>query len=498
MWTRDERCKEVIEKAWDPFSGGSEFQIQDRIKSCQFQLQKWNWEVYGNVSKNLKNKQHRLQQLEALNMLHETAGEIKELRKEINEVLNREELMWTQRSRALWMKCGVRNTQFFHATVTQRQRNNKIEGLWDSSGWWCEDQGKVEEIILEYFSSIYSTEQAEFQEPNLEAMTRILTEMNALLLEEFKAEEVRTALWQMHPTKSPGPDGMSPIFFQKYWSTVGPSVTKCVLHALNTGVMPSSINETYICLIPKLKCPQRITDFRPISLCNVLYKIISKVLANRLKKILPEVIDEAQSAFVPGRQITDNVLVTFETMHCIKRKRKGKKGMMAIKLDMSKAYDRVEWRYLEAIMRRMGFQERWIALSMMCVKTVSYSVLINGIPKGCINPTRGLHQGDPISPYLFLLCAEGLSAMIKREMSFGSLNGGQVCRGAPQISHLLFADDSIIFCRASMEESNQVIKILTDYERDSGQKLNGDKTSLFFSKNTLREVQDGVKDLFGA
>ena len=120
IWTRDERCKEVIERAWDPFKGGSKFQIQDRIKSCQFQLQKWNREVYGNVSKNLKNKQRRLQQLEALNMLHETAGEIIELRKEINETLNREELMWNQRSRALWMKYGDHNTQFFHATATQR------------------------------------------------------------------------------------------------------------------------------------------------------------------------------------------------------------------------------------------------------------------------------------------------------------------------------------------------------------------------------------------
>lgn len=172
----------------------------------------------------------------------------------------------------------------------------------------------MEEIILEYFSSIYRTKQVEFHEPNPEAVsTRILSEMNALLVEEFKAEELRAALWQMHSTKSPGLDGMSPIFFQKYWSIVGPSVNKCVLHALNIGVMPNGINETYICLISKLKCPQRITEFRPISLCNVLYKIISKVLANKLKKIFPEVIDEAQSVFVPGRQITDNVLVAFKT-----------------------------------------------------------------------------------------------------------------------------------------------------------------------------------------
>ena len=142
--------------------------------------------------------------------------------------------------------------------------------------------------------------------------------------------------------------------------------------------MPPGLNETFICLIPKDKSPQKITEFHPISLCNVSYKIISKVLANWLKKILADVINESQSAFVPGRQIMDNVLVAFETMHYINGRRKGKKALMALKLDMSKAYDRVEWRYLEVIMQKLGFSERWIALVLMCISTISYSLLING------------------------------------------------------------------------------------------------------------------------
>ena len=194
----------------------------------------------------------------------------------------------------------------------------------------------------------------------------------------------------MHPTKAPVLDGMPPLFFQKYWDIVGPCVLDCVLQALNSGTIPPHANETYICLVPKTKNPQKISEYRPINLCNVIYKIMSKVLANQLKKILPMVISEAQSAFVPGRLISDNVLVTFETMHTIDQQRKGKEGLMAIKLDMSKVYDRVEWSYLEAIMRRMGFQDRWISLVMMCMSMVTYSVLINGEPRGTIIPTRGL------------------------------------------------------------------------------------------------------------
>ena len=162
---------------------------------------------------------------------------------------------------------------------------------------------------------------------------------------------------------------------------------------------------------------------------------------------------------------------------------------MAIKLDMSKAYDRVEWSFLEAMMRRMGFKDRWISLMMMCVTTVSYSMLINGEPKGKITPTRGLRQGDPISPYLFLLCAEGLSAMLRREEFGENWRGISVGRGAPRVSHLLFVDDCIVFCKASTEEGGKVIKILEDYERESEQKLNREKTSLFFSKKKKKTLK---------
>ena len=195
---------------------------------------------------------------------------------------------------------------------------------------------------MEYFEKNYSTEHPSEYEVRVENVERCITpEMNKYLLEAFGVEEVRYAINQMHPTKSPGPNGMSLLFYQKYWEVVSPYVTKCVLQILNSGSLPCVLNETYICLIPKVQCPQKITEFRPINLCNVIYKIVSKVLANRLKRILPKVIGEAQSAFVLGRQITDNVFVAFETMNSIKSKRKGKTRLMAIKLDMSKAYDRV-------------------------------------------------------------------------------------------------------------------------------------------------------------
>ena len=154
---------------------------------------------------------------------------------------------------------------------------------------------------MEYFEKIYSIEHPSEYEVQVENVERCITpKMNKYLLEAFGAEEVRYAINQMHPTKSLGPNGMPLLFYQKYWEVVSPYVTKCVLQILNSGSLPCVLNETYICLIPKVQCPKKITEFRPINLCNVIYKIVSKVLANRLKRILPKVIGEAQSAFVQG------------------------------------------------------------------------------------------------------------------------------------------------------------------------------------------------------
>lgn len=186
-------------------------------------------------------------------------------------------------------------------------------------------------------------------------------------------------------------------------------------------------------------------DLRPISLCNVSYILISKVLANRLKTILPSIIDEHQSAFVPGRLITDYILRSSEIFHYMHHNSAKKRGFMALKLDMSKAYDRLEWDYLACVMINMGFPAVWIDRVMHCVTTVQYSFLVNGDPSEIVIPSRELRQGDPLSPYLFLLGAEGLGSLIKKAHVDNLVHGISVARGAPMVSHLFFADDSMVF-----------------------------------------------------
>ena len=161
----------------------------------------------------------------------------------------------------------------------------------------------------------------------------------------------------------------------------------------------------------------------------------------------------SQSAFVPNRLITNNTTVAFEVLHRMTNKRAGKKGQMTIKLDISKAYDRVEWVFLREIMLKLGFDDQWVHLAMEMVHTATYSVLINRESKGYITPSRGIKQEDPLSPYLLLLCAEGLSSLIRKAMKRQQLHGILSCTNGMCISHLLFVDDSFIFYQTTLEES---------------------------------------------
>ena len=250
-------------------------------------------------------------------------------------------------------------------------------------------------------------------------------------------------------------------------------------------------------LIPKVDNPVKVTEFRPISLCTVIYKMISKTIVNRLKPIMPLIISEFQSAFVPTRLITDNILAAFESIHAIKRRGGSKLKKMVLKLDMSKAYDRVECTFIEAMLKRLGFTDRWVELIMDCISTVTYSVQVRGVASGLIVPSRGLRQGDPLSPYLFLICAEGLSALLSNALRIKRISGISVAQGAPTISHLFFADDSLFFCNAHLADCAYLLQILSMYERASGQKINFDKSAVCFSPNTDPVMKQLIAEMLG-
>uniref|UniRef100_A0A8I7B954 Reverse transcriptase domain-containing protein n=1 Tax=Hordeum vulgare subsp. vulgare TaxID=112509 RepID=A0A8I7B954_HORVV len=356
----------------------------------------------------------------------------------------------------------------------------------------------MEAVITDYFTSLFTSHTGTRTDELLQhVFHRVTLEMNDSLMKEFTATEVKAALDCIGDLKAPGLDGLPAVFYKTYWQLIGDRVTREVLHVLNGNATPEGWNETCVVLIPKVKNPERMKDLRPISLCNVIYILVSKVLANRLKHILHEIVAPNQSAFVPGRLITDNILLAYEVTHFMQNKRSGATGYAALKLDMSKAYDRVEWYFLEAMMRKMGFAERWIDLIMNCCSTVKYRFRINGSLTDDIVPQRGLRHGDPISPYLFLLCAEAFSCLMNSAEQDGRLEGVKICQIAPSFNHLLFADDSLILLKVSEDNSTHLQNVLSLYEDCSGQTVNVDKTSIMFSKNTNIHEKKGMMSKLG-
>jgi hypothetical protein len=343
-WLVDAESRDIITGAWNDCSGGgSSIQVvQQKLEMCKTTLRRWNGQKYGCAEKAIKEKTKKLEILQKNEGVGDRLAIVK-LQQEIDFLLEQEDTRWKQRAKQNWYWEGDRNTHFFHSWASHKRKINQIQKIQDDDGRIWTKPKEISKSFINFYQALFTASGVHGVDECLMGLdVRVTEEMNGDLLKTFSMVEVDAALKQIHPLKSPGPDGMSACFYQNAWSTVRNEVCMAILEFLNGGNFDASINETYITLIAKVKTPSRITIYRPISLCNVLYKLIAKVLANRLKKVLPHIILANQSAFVPGRLITDNILVAFEALQTMDARMKGKQGYMALKLDMSKAYDQVE------------------------------------------------------------------------------------------------------------------------------------------------------------
>jgi hypothetical protein len=280
-------------------------------------LQDWSKESFGAVEKELKELRRKLERLLLANNPDDN-DEISIVQGRMDELLIREEMMWLQRSRITWLRYGDRNTSFFHRKASNRARKNKINRLKLEDGSFTEDYDEMKDLASNFFKILYKKDTGVKPNGILDLVQASVTEdMNADLMRGYSDEEIGDALFQIGPLKAPGPDGFPARFFQRNWGFMKEDIITAVKKFFDSGDIPEGVNDTMIVLIPKSKDAEDLKDFRPISLCNVVYKVVSKCIVNRLRPLLQNLISETQSAFLPGRLISDNALIAFECFYHI-------------------------------------------------------------------------------------------------------------------------------------------------------------------------------------
>ncbi|GKV46638.1 hypothetical protein SLEP1_g53612 [Rubroshorea leprosula] len=454
-WQQHPQFKKVVEDKWKDLKveGYAGYRCKQKLKWLKEFLKGWNKEVFGNMESEFQNVAHKVAQIDMKNEMRELADreviQRKEGFQEIWEILRKREAIWRQKSRSEWVKLGDQNSRFFHKMANGRKAQNSIPGLL-CDGRWVEEPDMVKTEVFNFFRNMFQEEHWNRPKPTNLVFKRISDEQRLWLERPFSDEEIEEGLKSCAGGKAPGPDGYNFNFLKLFWNCIKEDFVNFFREFHQHSRLVKGLNSSFLALIPKKLSTRELKDFRPISLIGCMYKLLAKVLANRLKVVMPEIIGEAQSAFVGGRQLVDSVLVLNEVVDEVRIR---KKSAFLFKADFQKAYDCVSWSFLDGMMDGFGFGAKWRGWIMECLSTARVSVLVNGSPTEEFDVEKGLRQGDPLSPFLFLMVVEGLNGLVKKAENEGLLHGIEVGKKGLVVSLLQFADDTVFLGRLTLLNS---------------------------------------------
>ncbi|KAL5578952.1 hypothetical protein UlMin_011394 [Ulmus minor] len=479
IWVEDPRSHLVVQHSWlSRQHHQPPVQFLQRQAVTRTALWQWNHHQFGKVQTIIKHTREAISAILDQPVTNERVAREADLRLTLDAYLKHEETLWLNKSKLKWRREGDRCTKFFFMTTLLRRKRNRIDAVKDDNGVWLQSRDQIGRAFLAKFQCIYSEDTTPSDlDLNQWVNNSISEEQNVRLVAIPDHEEIRRVVFNMGNFKAPGPDGMTSLFYKSYWQTVGGDVIALVQDFFRSNRLLPELNYSNIVLIPKTDKPTSMNHYRPISVCNLVYKVIAKLLADRIKPLLQDLICPTQGAFVSGRSIHDNSVIIQEVIHSMKKK-SGQVGYVAMKIDLQKAYDRLNWEFLFAVLKAFGFHDRWIGWVRSCVSSVSMNLLLNGSVFGSFRPKRGLRQGDPLSPYLFILCMEVLSRLISHKVDRGLIRGLKVSR-------------------ATTFECSQFKECLDIFCNWSGQSFNVQKSNIFFSKNTRSAVASALTHLLG-
>ncbi|GJS66564.1 putative RNA-directed DNA polymerase, eukaryota, reverse transcriptase zinc-binding domain protein [Tanacetum coccineum] len=446
-WLLRDGFDDLIRSAWSSMENQSNdrsLMSHEKLRSIKGSIKQW----YSNIKINDHNK--RLEALNVLNVIdkkiddgsaneNDRENRIK-LLQDIDNLDNLESHDLIQKAHIKWDIEGDENSKFFHGIINQKRRSQSITDIMHD-GTWITDPSQIKDAFLNFFKEKFQAHDSHIIFSPLVHFTGLCPNDRDFLETHVTLEEVKSAVWDCGSNKAPSPDGFSFAFVKKYWDLLKKDIFKFVDSFLAFGMMPQGANSSFFTLILKVGNPIHIKDFRPISLTSIHYKIIAKILANRLSKVIDKIVSKEQSAFIAGRQILDGPLILSEVINWFK---KIKKKMVIFKVDFEKAFDSVSWN-----------------------------------PTFEISIKRGLRQGDPLSPFLFILVMEGLHYAMSNAVSSDLIRGIKIGSSDITLSHFFYADDVIITTDWNFRDLDNIIRVFHVFYLASGLKINIHKSNIF-------------------
>jgi len=478
-----EDFRETVRSGWEvEIVGSLQFQVCRKLKLLKEPLKLLNERNFGHIASRADRARRLLKlaqiQIQSQFDNHELREKVVELRKNALALSKAELDYFYQLAKCNYVSKFDKCTKFFHSIVKRNKGRGYVAAISKEDGSMTESTEEVALEFLRYFEGLLGTSsQVEHIDPQvLQCGEVISSHQGCDLLKAVSSEEIKDALFGIGNDKAPGPDGFSALFFKSAWDIIGVQFCDAVKEFFLSGSLLKQMNHTLIALVPKSAHANSVSDFRPIACCNVIYKVISKILAARLRPVLGGIIDISQSAFVEGRSMIENIHLVQELLRKYNRKRVSPRCL--IKVDLRKAYDSVSWEFLAEVMTGLKFPDRFIGWIMQCVTSPSYSIGLNGGIWGMFKGKKGLRQGDPLSPFLFLLCIEYLSRSLKVNTTRSGFKFHPRC-GKLRLSHLAFADDLMLMARGDIPSVSIIMDSLRDFGLKSGLCANLLKSSLF-------------------
>ncbi|XP_057791251.1 uncharacterized protein LOC131008384 [Salvia miltiorrhiza] len=487
MWTLHPDFLDLVKVSWSNTVDNScpIYTVMIKLKRLRTEIRNWNKSTFGNVDSMIMEKQQDLSEIHEKIAIEGYTEELfdKEIvaQASINDTLSRKNSLLQQKSRAAWLQDGDRNSNFFHNMLRYKKKPHFIPHLTIDGNTYV-DQNRIGNHIVDFFTNLF-TEISHVQ-ANIVDVEAILDQVisdqqNDMLSAIPNEEEITAAVFQMDSNSSPGPDGFSGKFFHHCWDIIKKDICRAVITFFSKSYLPLGCNANTLILIPKKDTVVSVADLRPIVLSNFFFKIISKVLAVRLSIVAAQHVSSNQFGFISGRSIHDCIILGSEGINCLRRSSGGQN--MACKVDISKAFDTLRWDFLLNVLKVCGYNCRFIRWIEVILSSARLSILYNGELRGFFGCSRGVRQGDPLSPILFGIAEDALSALLHNCVRSGHLDPMQFCRGVPFPTHLLYADDIMIFCKASKTNARTLLKVLNFYADISGQVYSPSKSQIIFS-----------------